>query len=580
MSATQASPGRTSALRAFYDTLIAEPIREGHLRLPTESRFLREITRFGLTALALLMTSALLSERWRSELVAVGAPPEVSFVPVAILPVTLIGLFIGWSVASVGAAYASRLVRLAFVVAFAVVNAPISRPLVVAVEDVPGLTVAPSLAQASFVAVLGSLLVQIALPHPPGRRSAWVRRILSLVTVVGLGIFFGCQLWAHVAWEEAGVGTGVSTAPVLSLLQGTMLDIQGLLVPVVFVSGFAIAAFAMAVSTATARSLETRSFGVVRIVLVVVIAIRLVLFALSNWDDVSFLLQERLDVVLRTVVSIASLFVLGWFARRAGGGETVIERVQERTVYSGALLLSVPVLVVVFVISLRQYGRIQATWDDLSDWLTGYPEASVDSFVPIGLWAGLAIIGVVLLRRGRPAAGWACLMVGLWGIPDLAGRAFGNVPPLSLDLADGLVLVGVSVAAAIGWRRMSEGTALALVCLLVLSGLIATEGDFLTLAAEVLTFSAGAIVVFGIVYSLLTEAPFTGRDGERFPRASRSALFVGYLVLSATILNWALVSHQTDLTGPIAGRGLFLLGIPLVAWLFAASRDPVPRGTK
>ncbi len=48
-------------------------------------------------------------------------------------------------------------------------------------------------------------------------------------------------------------------------------------------------------------------------------------------------------------------------------------------------------------------------------------------------------------------------------------------------------------------------------------------------------------------------------------------MFVGYLVLTATILDWVLVSHHSDLNTAAATRGLLVLGIPIVAWLFAVA---------
>ncbi len=53
------------------------------------------------------------------------------------------------------------------------------------------------------------------------------------------------------------------------------------------------------------------------------------------------------------------------------------------------------------------------------------------------------------------------------------------------------------------------------------------------------------------------------------PRRTRALLWIGYLVLSATIVNWVLaIHHENPIEGPTL-KGFTFLGLPLAAWLLS-----------
>ena len=94
-------------VRTFRD-----PVREGHLRLDSLSRTERQLARFGLVLLAILLASVLFSETWRGgTLVQLTGDNELRFLPVAVLPLTVLGLVLGWALLCWGALDASPLVR-------------------------------------------------------------------------------------------------------------------------------------------------------------------------------------------------------------------------------------------------------------------------------------------------------------------------------------------------------------------------------------------------------------------------------------------------------------------------------------
>jgi len=102
--------------------------------------------------------------------------------------------------------------------------------------------------------------------------------------------------------------------------------------------------------------------------------------------------------------------------------------------------------------------------------------------------------------------------------------------------------------------------------LVVFAWLVLSRGDWLAAVGGVLGLPALIVVVFGVVWSLLADSSFANADTRRFPRRSRALLWIGYLVLSLSLLNWLEHSHRHASTAHI-DAGFFLLGIPVAAWL-------------
>ena len=69
-------------------------------------------------------------------------------------------------------------------------------------------------------------------------------------------------------------------------------------------------------------------------------------------------------------------------------------------------------------------------------------------------------------------------------------------------------------------------------------------------------------------------AGFTTESSDRLPRESRTLMFVGYLLLSVTILHWLEVIHQpsSEMLGTAA---FYFVGLPLAVWLLV--RRIIPR---
>src|SRR5207244_1421598 len=106
------------------------------------------------------------------------------------------------------------------------------------------------------------------------------------------------------------------------------------------------------------------------------------------------------------------------------------------------------------------------------------------------------------------------------------------------------------------------------------------RGDFFSaLFSGPLSFlgvTSAAVVVFGIVYTLLADSAVASGTGRWFPRDSRLLLYLGYLVLSVTLLAWLSIIHPvSDIQAAVSANGFSDIGIPLAAWLVI--RRPMTR---
>ncbi len=85
-------------------------------------------------------------------------------------------------------------------------------------------------------------------------------------------------------------------------------------------------------------------------------------------------------------------------------------------------------------------------------------------------------------------------------------------------------------------------------------------------------FAGIGFVAFGIAWDALTAGSWANVDSSRLPRTARIFLYVGYTLLTVTIINWALASHNlTEInryTGGLAILGLDIFGVPYLYALF------------
>ncbi|MGB8646086.1 MAG: hypothetical protein WCF84_12675 [Anaerolineae bacterium] len=200
-----------------------------------------------------------------------------------------------------------------------------------------------------------------------------------------------------------------------------------------------------------------------------------------------------------------------------------------------------------------------------------------------------SLAGGVLARRGQAAPGLYLAMFGavnLWGYLTTPGNALSLVSwygPEPLDFG----LVVILLLFALSWviRRQLTAVRVGSLIFLLLLTLLLRQTDFIANRFSPFLSVAGVgFIAFGVAWDALTAGSWTNQGTPGLPRTSRILLYLGYILLTVTLVNWALTSHNLtmlgQLTGEIAISGLNGLGRPLLYTVFAVTlATPHPTGS-
>jgi hypothetical protein len=88
-------------------------------------------------------------------------------------------------------------------------------------------------------------------------------------------------------------------------------------------------------------------------------------------------------------------------------------------------------------------------------------------------------------------------------------------------------------------------------------------------------FAGIAFLAFGIIWDALTVGAWANVDTPGLPRTSRIFLYLGYVLLTIVVINWAAVSHDLAMVGQLTGDlglvGLDRFGRPLLYAIIVAT---------
>jgi hypothetical protein len=89
-------------------------------------------------------------------------------------------------------------------------------------------------------------------------------------------------------------------------------------------------------------------------------------------------------------------------------------------------------------------------------------------------------------------------------------------------------------------------------------------------------------IAFGILWDALTIGAWANEGSRGLPRVSRIFLYLGYVLMTVTVINWAVVSHDLaavgHLTGDLGLVGLEAFGKPMLYTIFAIALAGAFRG--
>ena len=555
-------------LRPVWEQTLREPYRAGRLRLAGLGWIHQQAALWGLVTMALLTCSLLLSRWWRSaDLVDLNYTDRVTFVPIALAAVTLVSLAFATALIVWGALLAAPVVRLGVAVAFGLVGAQFLTTSVIDVGDGTWVLIhGPTLVEVAYGAVVVTLVVSaagaLAARRSP-RSEAVLQRVLRLVAVVAVLVFFLTHLWMSATFVGKGFDSSVQ-----SLIGGSLVSIDGAMLPLVYASAVAVTAFSLNVSRSLAEGASELSRRVLLGVVAAVVLVKLWVVLFARLDYWATYLADRGPSMARTVVSLVLLIVLVWFlARDESIADAELDR--ERLTYGASVGLALPYVVQILVVCLGVWMYNVLSTDELPGFVAGYPGAQLRDYgLPAAAALGLAA-GVAMLAGRVPGGhglGSGLVVVSAWCLPSMLLPLVTLEYGFSPELGDVLLTIGAAALLVAGWRRLDHSALTSVGMAVVFVWLSLSDGDYVAYVGSFLRLPGVVVTVFGLLLIVVNGSGFVNESSSRFPREARALLFIGYLVLSVAIVNWNTVSHGPSGAGD-AAAAFYFLAVPIGAWL-------------
>lgn len=562
-------------------------LKTGMIDLRGLARTTRALVWIGFGLLAAMLCALVFNDAWRAASPLVALTSSVSTVgrgsmlPVALIPATLFLVATAWAFALTGALHARRSIRAGVLLLYLVcaagwVNSDTALSMLLmgygTVRDLAPLA-------------LGWVLLA-AVPL-----FFWLRRRREARPAVEFAVLFllvaavllGAQARHMESWSTMGMPL------LLGMLEMNVAALQGLVLPLLLLIGVEIAVFThQASGWASAIATEGTPRWLPAATLLLVMGMRL--------HQVGAELLERLstgtpaDEALQYAGALAiplAAFAVWWGV--AGRNPRTEGDAQEPATTEGVVAAAeryAPVMILAFIgvqlagtalVLLAQAlpmtpltGVVQSIAQGLSGVLNQYLTTPWHLLVNV---AALAL-AVHLARRGRRAL---ALYLGIFGVMHLWYEAITPGRPLAAlgwrgaepeDFWWTVILAAVTL----GWLvrgRLTRERATALLGLATMTWLL-RQTALLDDPYSPLFFGYSGIgfLAFGILWDVLTAGSWANQETTGLPRTSRVFMYVGYVLLTVTVVNWALTSHDLDTVGRFTGDtamvGLERFGKPLL----------------
>lgn len=565
-------------------------LREGMIDLRGLARTTRALVWVGFAALGVMLLAVLFNDAWRavsplvpltSSLATVG---RGSMLPTALVPATLFALALAWSFALTGALHARRSIRLGVLAVYLLSAAG---------------WVNSDTALASFL--IGAAEVRDLLPMVAGwgilsavgvvfwtRRRAEARPLpefLALFALVAATLLLA-QARHLESWHTLGMPV------LLAMLEMNVATLQGLVIPLLLIVGVDIAVFTHRAS-GWAATIATDGLprGLPQALLGGALAWRLhqVLTELAGRVEVGTPSGEALQYAGALGIPLLALGTW-WLLARVGpatgvedgeaDAEGVVEEAERYAVPLVLAFIGVQLVgdALVLLAQAIPMTPVTAVLQAIAVGLSGLLNTFVTTPWHLAVNAAALVLAVRMARRGRRSL---ALWLGIFGTMHLWFEATHPGRPLAAlgwrgsepeDFWWTVLLAGAALAWAVRGRLTRE-RAVALLGLVTMTWLL-RQTDILDDPYSPLFFGYSGVgfLAFGILWDVLTAGSWANRGTQGLPRASRVLMYVGYVLLTVAVVNWALTSHDLSTVGQFTGDtamvGLERFGKPILYGVF------------
>jgi hypothetical protein len=588
--------GGRIAFEVIRDFVWAD-LREGVLDLRGLGAPLRALVWLGFGLMLLVIAAIMQGDLWRQTFPLVpltqGIPGRGRLVPTAVIPATFFLLSLAWSFVLAGALRARPLIRFGVLAIWAL-------------NTVGAMASGGTSGVLGFAASIGTLLAVPAtfavFAFMPPRRVLEMLVMLVLVTANNATN----QLQGVETWQTSGLPTMVVR------LNFELLGLTMMIMPLLLLVGMDVAGFTVRAAGWVTSIVEERLPAWVPAALLVV------LLGWRLWETgqeaAGWIADGPLDLQMAALgggMLVLVLVGLAWGAvrvvsKRAPGRPVDAAAVasadepgnltaDEESVEETAGRLVLPVVLaytatLAIVVVLSGVALAITVLTLLVPAVVPISEAMVKVIALVGgdnaqwVWhlivsAGALVAAFVFARRGRPTG---ALFLAILGLLDLKSRLSAAGRPLDVLTAAGpgnradiwwvLLFAGV----ALWWlarRELTPARAGAL-AFLTLVTLLLRQTDFVSNRFSPFVGGGGlGFLAFGIVWDALTIGAWANEGSVGLPRVSRIFLYLGYVLMTVTVINWAVASHDLGEVGRLTGElglvGLEAFGKPMLYTIFA-----------
>jgi hypothetical protein len=557
-------------------------LRDGMMDLRGLSRLTRTIILSGFailfgTVLVLLANDFL---RDRFSLIAlpnsfIFAPGRGVMLPVPLVPLTLFLIAVAWSFALAGAIHSHLAIRLAVLVFFVLSG---MRQMLTLLSSIFSGLLAPS----DFLilaAALFSILAIVILFLIFGRlRPRPALEFMLLFLLISL-LYFTTQIKNVSEYHLTGIPLNLAN------LQMDVMDFSSIVLPFLLYLGVDIADFTRDTSGWFSKALTKR---------LPVWALTGLLFLFYAWRvyglgvEIAGLLAKSslLAETLSFLGALGEILIVGlvWLGvgkllpsgkREELEADEMTEKVAEPALWV-ILAFNLTALVSFAITSIAAALPLPAFVGLIlkaSTWLNQNTSAW-------GLVVNVAAVGLAawLARRGKVALP---LYLGLFGMLHLyykvtnPGQLLGALTwtgPQPVDAWWVLLfcLVGVYLLLA---KKLNGEKAGQLFFLLTITFLLRQTNFISSPFSPLFGFAGVGFIAFGVLWDALTSGSWANTSTPGLSRTTRIFLYLGYVILTVTVINWALTTHDlsslSNLTGNTALVGLDRFGRPMLYAIFA-----------
>jgi hypothetical protein len=555
-------------------------LHEGMIGFRGLERNARVVAWFGVLMLLATVAAIVCGDSWRAtaDLILLSvSETRGQLAPAMLFPVTLFLLVVAWTLALAGALHANVWVR------FGVLGLYLLNSCGWVNSILGDLATSPFVFYGALASLAGVVICYVVRGPAKSRPAAEFSVLFALVSVV----YLLTQQHGLERMHRFGIPVQIAS------IQFNLSYLGGLITPLMVFIGVDIAEFARHASHWTTETLVERSpRKLVSLVLIAMFAWRLYIAALECREAIfETSVAEQWWAHLGALGEIALVGGVYWLVARTvrNWAEFSPERIVStslRIAFSLVVASQFVSLLIFLVLSAAHaIPSSQRNHDTILQLLQFEHVLSSRIIVP---WHYAVVFAACLCAIYALRRGWSELAVylgafGTLGLWEMLTRTDGWLNRLTwrgespVDIW-WLALFTIVACYRLVRRQLTFEHQSGLIFLLLLLTLMRQRDFIENPFTPILGFAGASFIAFGLVWDLATHGQWAKGDSIGLPRASRVYLYLGYVLLAAIVLNWAVATHDLDgmqkLTGGASLLGFDRFGKPMLYIVFFMTLFP------